>query len=289
MLIAGLVDVVEIAASGATTCALIKDGTVSCWGRAIGARRGDRHATPPRVVPALAGGERIAVGSATVCVLAKGNVRCVGPSEVLRIPHAEDSVVLDGSGTVTALAAGAAGICMKRPAEVACVGESLSGTAKEARVIGSDITAFSVASEQVCVVRATGTLQCGRWSEERPSGDRVFTPRTVELGGPVRTVASGFAHSCGSTTSGTVSCFGGFNTHGELGAPTAVSSDAPVSVPSISDAVELGAGLFFSCALRRGDRVTCWGQSGKGQLGTGGREPGPVDVVLPTGAKLMGP
>lgn len=144
--------------------------------------------------------------------------------------------------------------------------------------MGNDILAMSFAAETACVVRTAGRLECGR----AVAGARLpFAPRVVDVGGPVRTVASGFAHSCAATTSGAVACFGGFNIHGELGATTQVSSDDPVSVPGISDAIEVGAGSSFSCALRRGDRVTCWGQGSKGQLGPRAGEPGPVDVKMP--------
>lgn len=50
----------------------------------------------------------------------------------------------------------------------------------------------------------------------------------------------------------------------------------------MSDAVQLCAGTGHACALRVGGRVSCWGLSDQGQVGSGataGNVPTPVEVI----------
>jgi alpha-tubulin suppressor-like RCC1 family protein len=67
-----------------------------------------------------------------------------------------------------------------------------------------------------------------------------------------------------------IRCWGGSQALGDgrtprQGVPVAV----PVTVADITDAVDIGIGIDFACALRANKTVWCWGEGGYGQLGDG--------------------
>jgi alpha-tubulin suppressor-like RCC1 family protein len=61
------------------------------------------------------------------------------------------------------------------------------------------------------------------------------------------------------------------NSAGQLGNGTTTSSDLPVLVSNLSDAVEISTGLSHACALLADGTVKCWGNGGYGQVGDGTR------------------
>jgi len=90
-------------------------------------------------------------------------------------------------------------------------------------------------------------------------------------------LSAGFRNSCAVMRSGHVYCWGGNDTRA-LGSDT-VSADCPGQVfacspdprlvPGIDDAIQVGTGDGFSCALTRAGNVWCWGTNSNGQLGAG--------------------
>lgn len=117
------------------------------------------------------------------------------------------------------------------------------------------------------VSRDAGSPDAGLlWCVPGVSGDCV-----VQL-------ALGWLHTCALRASGTVECWGaGFA--GQLGdGLTAHSlcrtssgdvdcSTHPVAVAGLSDAVEIRAGAYFTCARRASGSVVCWGLDDRAQLG----------------------
>lgn len=84
--------------------------------------------------------------------------------------------------------------------------------------------------------------------------------------------AAGDSHACavvqGGVTPGGVFCWGA-NESGQIGSPARDPSPWPVQVPLLRDAVQVAAGLNFSCALLADGQVLCWGANDAGQLGRG--------------------
>lgn len=90
-------------------------------------------------------------------------------------------------------------------------------------------------------------------------------------------ISAGFRNSCAVMRSGHVYCWGGNDTRA-VGSDT-VSADCPGQgfacspdprrVPGIDDAIQVGTGDGFSCALTRAGNVWCWGTNSNGQLGAG--------------------
>jgi alpha-tubulin suppressor-like RCC1 family protein len=80
-------------------------------------------------------------------------------------------------------------------------------------------------------------------------------------------VAAGWNHSCATTISGRLYCWGD-NVSGELGDGTNTDSSVPVQVGTDADWVSVSAGYYASCGIRAGS-LYCWGYNGQGQLGDG--------------------
>lgn len=80
--ILGGIDVKELAAGDDHTCALLKNGTVTCWGKNDAGQLGDgttNDALVPTPVPELSGAVQVAAGRRHTCVLlANGTVACWG-------------------------------------------------------------------------------------------------------------------------------------------------------------------------------------------------------------------
>ena len=82
--------------------------------------------------------------------------------------------------------------------------------------------------------------------------------------------ASG-AHTCALRQTGTITCWGG-NRDGQLGNGQSgdnADSSVPVAVLNITDATQITASGWHTCALRQTRTITCWGNNWFGQLGNG--------------------
>ena len=129
-----------------------------------------------------------------------------------------------------------------------------------------------------CVIKDDGTVWCFGDNSDGQLGNSSFgppdstTPVQTSGFGTGRTavqVAAGERHTCALLDNGEVWCWGSGGNN-EL-ANGALQSSDPVKVP-------LGAGITasrifvggrVSCALTSDNRLTCWGQNHKGQIGNG--------------------
>ena len=84
--------------------------------------------------------------------------------------------------------------------------------------------------------------------------------------GDMIAVDSGAAHTCAILADRTVQCWG-LNSSGQLGNGTLVSSQIPVTVTGISNAVSISAGENHTCVALADGTARCWGRNASGQLG----------------------
>jgi alpha-tubulin suppressor-like RCC1 family protein len=141
------------------------------------------------------------------------------------------------------------------------------------------VTQLTAGISHTCaLVGSPGEVMCWGRNDRAQVGngevsDAVPSPAKVaDLEDAVEIVAGG-SHTCARREAGSVVCWG-YNYLGSLGngstRPTRATSLQ--EVVQLSDAVALAAGEYFTCALRAGGRVVCWGDNRHGQLGDGTSE-----------------
>jgi len=136
----------------------------------------------------------------------------------------------------------------------------------------------ALGDEHTCVIKDDGTVWCFGGNSDGQLGNSSYlssdstAPVQIAGFGAGRTavkIAAGERHTCALLDNSTVWCWGAGGSN-EL-ANGGVQSFNPVQVP-------LGAGLTatnlfvggrVSCALTSDNRLTCWGQNHKGQMGNG--------------------
>lgn len=235
---------VAIAASNATSVALLDDGTVWQWGYS-GA--GTYSATPRKV--AIAGVRRIAAGYGHVLALkGDGTVWAWGDNAYGQL----------GDGTYGA---------SSEPVQAS----GLRGAT--AIAAGRDV---SLALTADGTVWAWGSNAYGQTGEGSIDFAGTALPVRVEGLEGVAAISAGGSHCMAICTDGTVWAWGD-NRHGVLGDGTTESRFAPVrsgiygvGALSAGDMHSLSAGDTHALAVREDGTVWAWGYNYFGQLGTGG-------------------
>lgn len=146
----------------------------------------------------------------------------------------------------------------------------------------------ALGDQHSCARKPDGTVRCwgddlqGQTGTGGPAdGGLLTTPREVEGITDAIDIASGSNHTCVARESGKVSCWG-YNLDGQLGnGESANRRPTPVDVTGMTGAFAVAAGGNFSCALRGGGSVACWGGNGRGQLGKGDESPTTTPVAVP--------
>lgn len=121
----------------------------------------------------------------------------------------------------------------------------------------------------------TGTLGCSATCTYDIAAC-VSTPTSPD----VFELALGFSHTCARLSDSTVRCWGR-NDDGRLGnGAFSPRSAIPVTVLGLTDASQVVAGGYHSCARRQNGTVVCWGSNLTGQLGNGGLNDSAVPVPV---------
>ncbi|HLM72774.1 MAG TPA: hypothetical protein VK459_08780 [Polyangiaceae bacterium] len=183
----------------------------------------------------------------------------------------------------------------------ACATECISGSEGGAGAFCNDPIEISAGYKHTCVIRKDGTLWC--WGRNTvgelgiPIGQGAIpVPVLVPLPGKAIKVAAGggiysaqqvpLAHTCAILEDTTVYCWGA-GVFGQLGIGGSISSDKPVQVTSLVNAVAISAGGAHTCAVKTDGDVYCWGSDADGQLGNGPAQDSPTPVLVLSGAKSV--
>ncbi|MBW2453980.1 MAG: hypothetical protein JRI68_05705 [Deltaproteobacteria bacterium] len=243
-------EVVDLGAGVAHTCAVLSNGTVRCWGY-------DKHdllfidglddpAEPgsyvmtPTPVPDLDDAVEVAGGDAHSCVRTMTDeVKCWGWNGMGQL----------GTGDFANA---------DTPAPVA---------------LSSTVTSMAVALASNCVALASGDMACWGLNEHGEFGNGEAgssltepTPVEISFGFPVDQVSGTYGHTCARVTVAEAFCFGN-NGSGQLGNGTTDDSTTPVGVMG-EGVQEIFAGDGHTCG-RIGTELACWGSNNNGQLGLG--------------------
>lgn len=149
---------------------------------------------------------------------------------------------------------------------------------------GANLLEVALGQQHSCARKPDLSVKC--WGSDSrgqtgTGGDSGIVATPVTLGvTDARAIAAGQNHTCIVRSSGKVSCWGD-NQDGQLGdGKTNTRSSVPIDVVGITDAKGIACGASFSCALRNGGSVACWGNGLGGQLGNGTKQlqPSPAPV-----------
>jgi hypothetical protein len=150
-------------------------------------------------------------------------------------------------------------------------------------VTGGETHAIAAGIAHTCAIMPDGAVQCWGKNDLGQLGNGTNTGSNVPvnvtgIGGGITIVAGG-NHTC-VLTGGEVWCWGQ-NSQGQLGDGTRTDRNVPVRV--LSNAVDLTAGLDYTCAVMLYGQVMCWGNNDQGQLADGTK----IDRTTPTLATLI--
>lgn len=84
----------------------------------------------------------------------------------------------------------------------------------------------------------------------------------------IRSVESGWDHTCALRYDGTVACWG-VGSFGRIGTGRLTNQTTALTVPGLRAVIQLAAGAQFTCARTWNGEVFCWGRNDRGQLGDG--------------------
>lgn len=254
----------QMATGEAHSCALLTGGNVRCWGAGLLGQLGYGGAADigDTETPASAGNvdvggpvAQIAAGYNHTCaVLTNGSVRCWGDGTSGQLGN-EDVVVIGDT---------------ELPSSVAFID------------VGGTVSQITAGRLHTCALMADGNVRCwgdgsvGRlgYADIATIGDdeAPAIAGNVEVGGTVRQIAAGGAHTCALLTTGSVRCWGD-GTGGRLGYGDTVSigdTETPASAGNVEiggTVAQIAAGDSHTCALLTNGNVRCWGGGSVGQLG----------------------
>lgn len=221
----------RIAVGEDTSCAILNDDTVRCWGNnqnlqnqityQLGPQASGLTSATPVAITGLAGVTDLAAGQHHVCALSSGTIYCWGSDEYGQLgPSAA------GQGT----------------------------SASPIAVPGlADILQLSGSMWETCALVSGGSLSC--WGYPDGAIQQLHGAASV-----TRMSYAGNMNGCERLSTGVVRCFGN-NTYGTLGSDPASlpSSSSPVTISSVPSASDVSLGSYAGCAVTAAGKVWCWG------------------------------
>jgi alpha-tubulin suppressor-like RCC1 family protein len=153
---------------------------------------------------------------------------------------------------------------------------------------GSRAVDLAAGLSHTCARLSNGSVSCWGDNSSGQYGDgtrtRTFIPEPApsKVDPTVVALAAGTFHTCAILGNGTVSCWG-LDDYGQLGDGQSgaflwnPSSGPPV--PGVANALEITAGIDFTCALVAGGTIRCWGANRSGQHGNLSTAPSGTDSV----------
>ncbi len=283
--VSGLGSAVGITAAiqGSYTCALLSNGTASCWGLNSNNQLGDGTVTQrltPVAVSGLTTAVQLSAGDLHTCArLSDNSMKCWGYNgngqlgDGTQTQRSTATAVL-GMSTSSSIGAGFRFTCsMLTDGTAKCWGSNGNGQ------LGNETTIQSINPVSVVAFPCGGggtSNVCGACVPTSCAAQGVTSGAIADgCGGTLYCgssyqprIVAGQYFNCAITPEGTVKCWGN-NTNGQLGDGTTTDRYQPVTVVGLSNVVALATGENYACALISGGSVRCWGYNGNGQHGDG--------------------
>jgi alpha-tubulin suppressor-like RCC1 family protein len=257
----GLSEAKVLASGDGHHCALLRDGTMQCWGFNGSGALGDGttgYPVVPTKVSDLSSVARIAAGFGSSYAWTTDGALYGWGSTSVPLGIEND---LQPAGQLL-------------PARASALGE---------------VAQLALGYVFRCLMRPDASVYCWGYNDEGQLGNGELdalppsvhtTPERVGGLKDVRLIVAGYAHTCAIVGDGKVLCWGA-NKHGQLGDGTQTSRATPTPVAGLSDVQQLALGMDHSCALRGDARVVCWGSNESRQLGSNRQGDSLTPVVVP--------
>ncbi len=266
--------VTQISAGHQSTCAVLDNGSLRCWGYGGEGRLGYNSTSnvadgigatilATGDVPVGASVTQVAAGPHFTCaILSTNTLRCWGASNMGETGYSSTATVGDGIG--------------------------LSIIATGDVPLGGTPVQISIGGSHACARLSTGKVRCwgfgggGRlgYGNTANVGDgiglSIISAGDVPIGADVTQITAGDTHTCALLTTGAVRCWGngsagalGYGSTAAVGDGVGLSISARGDVPLGGTAVYVSAGSNNTCAVLSTGAVRCWGSGSNGRLGYG--------------------
>ncbi len=259
--------VVHIYAGARHACALLDDGTASCWGAnpngELGAGISNAYSPMPVTVQESGTIQSLALGGAHSCaIVAAGGVQCWGDEE-----HGQLGNGVSGAGQHSTT-----------PVTVNAEGTLVA-------------TAIALGKSHTCALFTDHSVWCWGRNDKAQLGDGPTNDSSVPvpvMNAPTKLtrLVAGDEFTCGWSPGGAAWCWGAPD-HGELADMTTANLMSATNIPELAGATLLAVGSDFGCAtLGSPPQLECWGANDHVQLGQGGgtdmtAHPTPKPTVTP--------
>ena len=148
-------------------------------------------------------------------------------------------------------------------------GSSNNDNSSNSQRLLKSVSDISVGPLFSCALLSNGTIKCWGASSALgtdPNNTSIIVPEISNAS----SVSVGGEHACAVIFDSTIKCWGR-NQRGQLGDGTRNENEtnSPVTVFGISDAIEISAGRYHTCAVLSDGTIKCWGYNSLGQVGAG--------------------
>ncbi len=263
--------VTAIAAGASHACALMRGGSVLCWGFNYHGQLGNGTTADSSVPVGVAFAAQEPEPTATA--------RPAGPLRIISIAAGgSHTCALAGDGRVLCWGANWSGQLGDGTQKDSSVPVAVSGLA-------SGVRAIAAASFHTCVLTGGGGVECWGMSSQGQLGNGTTASSRVPvavsgLESGVRAIFTGFWHTCAVMTGGALKCWG-VDADGEFGDGRTTNSSVPVEVRGLASGLRaFTGGGSHTCALTAEGKIDCWGDNGLGQLGDGTTRDSSVPVEV---------
>ncbi len=281
-----LTGVAEVAPAWLSTCALLLNGEVRCWGSAYWGLLGNGQGAPnssdypvavsnPAGTGPLSGVDQLSLSATHACARVDDQAYCWGVNTYGQL----------GNG------AAVGGPHTERTRPVLVLNEQ--GTGPLTGIVDIETFAASGDAGRTCARLDNGQARCWGNNLNGALGDGTTTHTSLPVvvrnaagTGPmidVRELALGGFHTCARFTNGQAGCWG-YNHYGQLGRGTIGDVDPPAVVldregdAPLAAVTALSAGLYSTCARLSSGNLQCWGTGPLGD-GTADQHTLPVSVL----------